>query len=37
QITRTGAEYFVVPPRSLDPEQTPIPAPAKGVASVRAA
>ncbi|MCU1423217.1 MAG: hypothetical protein JWN36_2868 [Microbacteriaceae bacterium] len=37
QVTRTGADYFVVPPRSLDPEQTPLPAPAKGVASVRAA
>ena len=37
QITRTGTEYFVVPPRSLDAEQHPIPAPAKGVAGVRAA
>jgi Domain of unknown function (DUF222) len=37
QVTRTGREYFVVPPRSLDPEQTPIPATAKGVANVRAA
>ena len=36
-ITRAGAEYFVVPPRSLDAEQTPIPAPPKGVAGVRAA
>jgi hypothetical protein len=36
-VTRTGTEYFVVPPRSLDPTQHPIPAPAKGVASVRAA
>ncbi|MCU1421918.1 MAG: endonuclease [Microbacteriaceae bacterium] len=37
QVKRTGADYFVVPPRSLDPEQVPIPAPPKGVASVRAA
>ena len=37
QVTRTGAEYFVVPPRSLDAEPSPIPAPAKGVAGVRAA
>jgi hypothetical protein len=37
RVTRTGAAYFVVPPRSLDPEQHPIPAPAKGVAGVRAA
>ena len=26
RITRTGAEYFFVPPRSVDPSQTPIPA-----------
>ena len=37
RFTRAGTEYFVVPPRSLDAEQTPIPAPAKGVANVRAA
>jgi hypothetical protein len=37
QVTRAGADYFVVPPRSLDPEQRPIPAPPKGVAGVRAA
>jgi hypothetical protein len=36
-VTRTGTEYFVIPPRSLDPAQHPIPAPAKGVANVRAA
>jgi hypothetical protein len=36
-VTRTGAEYFVVPPRSLDPAQTPISSPAKGLAGVRAA
>ena len=37
QVTRAGTDYSVVPPRSLDPEQQPIPAPAKGVAGVRAA
>ena len=37
QVTRTGTEYFVVPPRSLDAEQTPIPAPPKGIAGIRAA
>jgi hypothetical protein len=37
QVTRTGAAYFVVPPLSIDPSQQPISAPAKGVASVRAA
>jgi hypothetical protein len=29
QVTRTGAEYFVIPPRSIDPEQRPIPAPSQ--------
>jgi hypothetical protein len=37
QVTRTGTEYFVVPPRTIDPGQAPIPAPAKGVSHVRAA
>ena len=37
QVTRTGIDYFVVPPRSLDAEQTPIPAPPKAIAGVRAA
>jgi hypothetical protein len=37
QVTRAGADYFVVPPRSLDPDQLSIPAPPKGVAGVRAA
>ena len=37
QVTRTGADYFVVPPRTIDAEQQPIPAPAKAVAGVRAA
>lgn len=27
RIVRRGAEYFAVPPRDLDPEQRPIPAP----------
>ena len=27
QVTRTGADYFVVPPKSIDPQQVPIPAP----------
>lgn len=29
RVTRTGSDYFVVPPRTLDPEQRPIPAPTK--------
>jgi hypothetical protein len=29
QVTRDGAEYSLVPPRTLDPAQVPIPAPAK--------
>mgnify|MGYP001191499580 CR=1 FL=1 len=29
RVTRTGADYFVVPPRTLDPEQRPISAPTK--------
>lgn len=29
RVTRSGADYSVVPPRSLDPEQRPIPAPTK--------
>lgn len=29
RVTRTGAEYFVVPPASVDPAQRPIPAPSK--------
>lgn len=27
KITRRGADYYAVPPRALDPAQTPIPAP----------
>ncbi len=30
-ITRHGADYFFVPPRSIDPDQTPIPAPPKTI------
>ena len=37
RFTRAGTDYFVVPPRSLDTEQTPIPAPPKRIANVRAA
>ncbi len=37
KVTRTGAEYFVVPPRSEDPEQRPIPAPSKSRAARRVA
>ncbi|MCU1421724.1 MAG: hypothetical protein JWN36_1375 [Microbacteriaceae bacterium] len=37
QVTRTGADYFVVPPPSLDTHQVPLAAPPKGVARVRAA
>jgi hypothetical protein len=37
RVTRTGGEYFVIPPKSMDYEQTPIPAPAKGVANAYAA
>ncbi|MEP6844293.1 MAG: DUF222 domain-containing protein, partial [Pseudolysinimonas sp.] len=29
QMTRQGPDYFLVPPRSIDPEQVPIPAPPK--------
>jgi hypothetical protein len=29
QVTRAGTDYFVVPPRSIDQEQLPIPAPAQ--------
>lgn len=32
RVTRRGGEYFVVPPRSLDPHQRPIPAPSKSPA-----
>ena len=30
RVTRVGADYFVVPPRSVDPMQRPIAAPPKG-------
>jgi hypothetical protein len=29
RVTRTGADYFVIPPRAIDPEQLPITAPSK--------
>ena len=29
RVTRTGGDFFVIPPRSNDAEQTPIPAPTK--------
>ena len=29
RVARTGAEYFVIPPRSIDSEQQPIPAPGR--------
>jgi hypothetical protein len=29
EITRDGAEYWLVPPRDIDPDQTPIPMPSK--------
>ena len=35
RVTREGADYFVVPPRSLDPDQTPIPAPSRSAVASR--
>ncbi|MCU1439604.1 MAG: uncharacterized protein JWP85_601 [Rhodoglobus sp.] len=35
RVTRDGSDYFLVPPRSHDPEQRPIPAPSKSVAMRR--
>jgi hypothetical protein len=32
RIRREGSEYFLIPPRSQDPEQTPIPMPTKSLA-----
>lgn len=32
RVTREGSDYFVVPPRSHDPQQRPIPAPSKSAA-----
>ncbi|MCU1422912.1 MAG: endonuclease [Microbacteriaceae bacterium] len=37
RVTRTDADCFVVPPRSQDSDQHPIPAPPKGAWCVRAA
>jgi len=36
RITRTGGDYFAVPPPSIDPRQHPIPAPSKSPALRRA-
>lgn len=35
RICREGAEYFLIPPRSIDPEQRPIPMPSKSTAAAR--
>jgi hypothetical protein len=35
RVTREGAEYFLVPPRSLDPEQQPIAAPSRSAIARR--
>ena len=35
RVTRDRADYFVVPPRSLDPEQVPIPAPSRSAIARR--
>jgi len=32
EITHTGGEYFLIPPRSIDPHQRPIPMPTKSAA-----
>jgi hypothetical protein len=32
RIKRTGADYFLIPPRERDPNQTPIPMPSKSAA-----
>lgn len=37
RVTRHGSEYFVVPPRTLDPAQRPIPAPSRSAAHRRLA
>ncbi len=36
RVTRHGATYFVVPPRTVDPTRTPIPAPTKNPVARRA-
>ena len=35
RVTRDRADYFAVPPRSLDPEQVPIPAPSRSAIARR--
>jgi hypothetical protein len=35
RVTREGADYFLVPPRSLDPDQTPIIAPSRSAVARR--
>jgi len=35
RVTRQGADYYVVPPRSLDPDRQPIPAPSRSAAARR--
>ena len=35
RVMRTGADYFVVPPASIDPRQVPIAAPTKSAAARR--
>jgi hypothetical protein len=35
RVTRSGGDYFLVPPSSLDPKQRPIPAPSKSPAAYR--
>ena len=35
RVTRDGAEYFLVPPRSVDPGQQPIPAPSRSAVARR--
>ena len=32
EITHTGGDYFLIPPRSIDPQQRPIPMPTKSAA-----
>jgi hypothetical protein len=35
RVIRDGGAYFIVPPRAIDPAQTPIPAPPKGTLAGR--
>ena len=36
RVTRTGVDYFVVPPMAMDPKQVPIPAPSRSRTVTRA-